>query len=84
MGKPHPALQRNLLQEEIAASHEIGVRAPIYYTVGWSATDAEVHPDWVARNHDGSLQVTNFDVTAGPEDPKPNRLVEESVPQRRL
>lgn len=71
VGKPHPALQRNLLQEQIAASHEIGVRAPIYYTVGWSATDAETHPDWVARNHDGSLQVTNFDVNAGPEDPKP-------------
>jgi hypothetical protein len=71
VGKPHPALQCNLLKEQVDASHEIGVRAPIYYTVGWSATDAQTHPEWVARNHDGSLQVTNYDVNAGPEDPKP-------------
>ena len=71
VGRPHPTLQRNLLQEQIAASHEIGVRAPIYYTVGWSATDAETHPEWVARNSDGSLQVTNYDVNARPDDLKP-------------
>jgi hypothetical protein len=71
IGKPHPTLSRNLLGEQINACHEIGVRAPIYYTVGWSATDAETHPEWVARRKDGSLQVTNYDVNAGPEDPKP-------------
>lgn len=71
VGKSHPTLRRNLLAEQIAACHDIGVRAPIYYTVGWSATDAETHPEWVARNKDGSLQVTNYDVNANPDDPKP-------------
>jgi len=71
VGKPHPHLQRNLLKEQIEASHEVGVRAPIYYTVGWSATDAETHPEWVARNKDGSLQTTNYDVNAGANDTKP-------------
>jgi hypothetical protein len=47
VGMPHPTLQRNLLKEQIDASHAIGVRAPIYFTIGWSATDAERHPDWV-------------------------------------
>lgn len=71
VGLPHPTLRRNLLKEQIEACHEIGVRAPIYYTVGWSAHDAETHPEWVARNRDGSMQVNNYDLHAAPEDPKP-------------
>jgi len=71
IGKPHPALRRDLLKEQIEASHEIGVRVPIYYTVGWSATDSETHPEWLAINKDGSIQTTNYDVNAKPEDPKP-------------
>ena len=71
VGKIHPALKRNLLLEQIEASHEIGVRAPIYYTVGWSATDAETHPEWLAIQKDGSIQTTNYDVMARSEDPKP-------------
>jgi hypothetical protein len=70
IGKAHPTLTRNLLKEQIEASHEIGVRAPIYYTVGWSATDAETHPEWLAINKDGSIQTTNYDVNAKPDDPK--------------
>lgn len=71
VGQPHPNLRRNLLKEQIEASHEIGVRAPIYYTVGWSATDAEQHPEWVARRKDGSISHHNYDVSAAPSDPKP-------------
>ncbi|MCS7061479.1 MAG: hypothetical protein RMN25_09985 [Anaerolineae bacterium] len=71
IGQPHPHLQRNLLKEQIDAAHEIGVRAPIYYTVGWSAADAEHHPEWVARNKDGSISCFNYDVHAAPSDPKP-------------
>ena len=70
-GRPHPNLRRNLLKEQIEATHEIGVRAPIYYTVGWSATDAEQHPEWVARRKDGSISHFNYDVTAAPSDPRP-------------
>ena len=50
IGITHPNLKFDLLGAEIAACHEIGVNCPIYYTVGWSAHDAEVHPEWCVRN----------------------------------
>lgn len=53
-GKAHPALERDLLGEQIAACHEIGVRCPVYYTVGWSVYDAETHPEWIVRRKDGT------------------------------
>ena len=59
VGRPHPTLQCDLLGGQIEACHEIGVRAPIYYTIGWSANDAEDHPEWWARNRDGSPFVSN-------------------------
>lgn len=71
IGAMHPALGFDLMGAMVEAAHEIGVRAPIYITAGWSANDAEDHPEWIARNADGSLQVTNFDVTAEPSDKKP-------------
>ena len=36
----HPHLDFDLLGAQIEASHEIGVKAPIYFTVGWSVNDA--------------------------------------------
>lgn len=47
---PHPNLSGDLLGGQIEACHEIGVLAPIYYTVGWSSQDVEkssrvVHAD---------------------------------------
>ena len=51
----HPNLKIDLLGQQIEACHEINVKAPIYLTVGWSANDAETHPDWCARNNDGSI-----------------------------
>ncbi|MCC7492885.1 MAG: hypothetical protein IT204_11075 [Fimbriimonadaceae bacterium] len=71
VGQPHPHLQCDLLGEQIAAAHAVGVRIPIYITVGWSATDAETHPEWLARNRDGSPMLTNYDLAAGPDDKKP-------------
>lgn len=71
VGMPHPTLTRDLLGAWIEASHEIGVRAPIYYTVGWSATDAERHPEWVSRHRDGSLAVRDYDLGAKSDDAKP-------------
>jgi hypothetical protein len=71
VGMRHPSLERDLLGEWIEACHEVGVRAPIYYTVGWSATDAELHPEWVARNADGSAAMRNLDPAAQPSDPRP-------------
>ncbi len=71
VGQMHPTLRRNLLGEQIDACHEIGVRAPIYFTVGWSANDAKTHPEWAARNLDGSVRTCNYDVNAKPTDSKP-------------
>ena len=70
-GMKHPTLKTDLLGRQIAACHEIGVRCPIYVTVGWSANDAEKHPEWCARKKDGTLHTCNFDVTATPDTPKP-------------
>ncbi len=71
-GMAHPNLQRpDLLGEQIAACHAIDVRIPIYFTVGWSANDAEQHPEWVVRNKDGSMRVTSWDFEAAPDAPRP-------------
>lgn len=44
----HPFLDFDLLSAEIEAAHEIGVKAPIYITVGVSQRDAILHPAWLA------------------------------------
>ena len=55
IGNPHPNLACDLLGGQIEACHEIGAKAPIYYTMGWSAHDAEAHPEWCMRNPDGTI-----------------------------
>ena len=51
----HPGLapDRDLLGEQIAALHAVGIRCPIYITVGWDALAARNHPDWRAMFRDG-------------------------------
>ena len=71
VGMAHPTLGIDLMGEQIEACHEIGVRAPIYYTVGWSATDAERHPDWCVRTPAGDIKTTRWDFSAAPTDPRP-------------
>ncbi len=71
VGQPHPHLTLDLLGEQIAACREIGVRCPIYYTVGWSSTDAAQHPEWCGREKDGSLSTFLFDANAAPTEPIP-------------
>jgi len=71
VGMKHPTLKKDLLGQQIKACHEIRVRAPIYFTVGWSATDAEMHPEWTARDRKGRIIAVNFDPKAKPADPKP-------------
>ncbi|MEX0776639.1 MAG: alpha-amylase family protein [Phycisphaeraceae bacterium] len=73
VGMVHPKLKKglDLMGEQIAACREIGVRVPIYYTVGWSATDAQMHPEWCARNKDGSIAANQFPPDAKPTDRKP-------------
>lgn len=64
VGMVHPHLKFDLLGAQIEACHEIGVKCPVYLTVGWSAIDAEMHPEWCARQKDGSYQVTRWDFQA--------------------
>lgn len=71
VGKMHPELDFDLLGEMIDAAHEIGVRAPIYITAGYSEYDAEAHPEWIARKPDGSLDTTR-DLSIAPETPLPH------------
>ena len=70
-GMRHPHLRLDLLGAQIEACHEIGVKCPIYFTVGWSAADAELHPEWCMRNRDGSICAPGWDRDAAPDTPKP-------------
>lgn len=71
IGQKHPSLQFDLLGQQIEACHEIGIRAPIYFTVGWSANDAERHPEWCVRKQDGSIHATGWEPEAQPDDRRP-------------
>lgn len=52
---PHPSLRVNLLGEQIEACHRVGIRAPIYITVGWDELSAARHPEWQKISPDGKL-----------------------------
>ena len=71
VGKMHPTLSFDLTGAMMDACHEIGVRAPIYLTNGWFAQEALEHPDWVARNRDGTPLSMNLDIHAGPDEVRP-------------
>ena len=73
VGTPHPTMEkgRDLLGDMMNACHEIGVAMPVYITAGWSALDAEEHPEWRAVDRDGKYINMNYDDNAAPEDPKP-------------
>jgi len=58
LGTMHPGLDFDLTGAMIDAAHEIGVRAPIYITAGWSDLDAKAHPEWIMRKADGSYHLT--------------------------
>lgn len=49
----HPHLDFDLTGEMIDAAHEIGVRAPVYITAGWSHLDTIGHPEWRSVSKDG-------------------------------
>ena len=57
-GQMHPELDFDLLGEQIEAAHEIGVKTPVYITLGWSEHNAQMHPEWIARKKDGSIMTS--------------------------
>lgn len=58
IGIRHPNLDFDLTGAMVDAAHEIGVRAPIYITAGWSDADAVNHPEWRAVLKDGNYMTT--------------------------
>ncbi|MBE6756976.1 MAG: beta-galactosidase [Ruminococcaceae bacterium] len=46
VGPAHPALTCNLLGEQIAAAHEIGVKTPVYLSAGLDEQMVYQHPEW--------------------------------------
>ena len=70
VGTVHPGLDFDLLGAMLDAAHEIGVKAPIYITAGWSDLDAMEHPEWRAKL-DGETANINYSFDATPEMPKP-------------
>jgi len=55
IGPKHPALKGDLLGAQIKACHARGIRTPAYITVAWDEWAARNHPEWAARNRDGSM-----------------------------
>ena len=71
VGKMHPHLDFDLTGAMVDAAHEIGVRAPVYITAGWSDQDAKEHPEWISKNKDGSeITSDNFEKLTDPDAPK--------------
>lgn len=56
----HPGLKFDLLGAQLEACREIGVRAPVYISAGLDEKDAVAHPEWLARNEEGSPSSGSF------------------------
>jgi hypothetical protein len=52
----HPGLKPglDLTGQQVEALHALGIRAPIYISVLLDEFAANTHPEWIARNEDGS------------------------------
>ncbi|BFP40143.1 hypothetical protein FGF1_09880 [Flavobacteriaceae bacterium GF1] len=74
VGKMHPNLDFDLLGAQLEACHEIGVKAPFYFTIGWSELDAREHPEWTIRNKDGSINAPGYDWDTSPDTERPTYL----------
>lgn len=58
----HPGLKFDLLQAQIEAAHEIGVKTPVYLSAGFDEKMALRHPEWLVRNRDEStIWAKSFD-----------------------
>ncbi|CAI8280978.1 MAG: Uncharacterised protein [Opitutia bacterium UBA7350] len=73
VGRMHPELRFDLLGAQIEACREIGIKVQIYYTFGWSAGDAESHPEWCMRDRAGNFVTQGeLPIDSKPEDPMPD------------
>jgi len=51
----HPHLKFDLLGAQIEAAHEIGVKTPVYLSVGFDEKITRRHPEWLRRDKDESI-----------------------------
>lgn len=79
VGMVHPTLEFDLVGAQIEACHEIGVRCPVYVTVGWSATDAAMHPEWVVRDIEGRPSSRDKGAIGNPDPHAPRPLARGST-----
>ncbi|MBP1994080.1 alpha-amylase family protein [Paenibacillus eucommiae] len=61
----HPHLNFDLLGAQIEAAHEIGVKTPVYLSVGFDEKLARVHPDWLMRDENDQTNWVKGFMTAG-------------------
>ncbi|MCA0755802.1 beta-galactosidase trimerization domain-containing protein [Paenibacillus sp. N4] len=61
----HPHLEFDLLQQQMEAAHEIGVKAPVYLSVGLDERMARLHPEWLMRNEKDETNWVNGFMTPG-------------------
>ncbi len=54
VGMMHPNLDFDLMGQQIEACREIGVKVFLYFTVGWSANDVVMHPEWARLDENGT------------------------------
>lgn len=72
-GTVHPTMPEgmDLTGLMIEAAQEVGVAAPVYITAGWSALDAEEHPEWLMVDKNGNARMTNVNPDAQPSEIRP-------------
>jgi hypothetical protein len=81
VGTQHPNLGFDLLKSQLEASHEIGIKTPFYFAIGWSALDAVTHPEWVIKNKNGKSKKGDLIQSLNAEDPYPNFTWELLMPE---
>jgi len=57
----HPHLEVNLLAEQIEACHALGIRVPIYITVGWDEAWYRAHPQCCELSPEGRMSAGPLD-----------------------
>ncbi len=66
VGTMHKHLSFDLTGAMVDAAHEIGVRAPIYITAGWSDLDSTNHPEWAAVKRPAEKVAEHTDASPRP------------------
>ncbi|MCD9022102.1 alpha-amylase family protein [Cohnella silvisoli] len=61
----HPHLDFDLLGAQIEAAHEIGVKTPVYLSVGFDEKLARHHPEWLMRDENDQTNWVKGFMTAG-------------------